>query len=206
MESRIYLIRHGITEGNQKRWYYGASDIPLTHEGIELLKTSKEENEYPIDESFDYYTSGLKRTEETFNILFGDMEHQELKGFREMNFGEFECHSYDELKDNEAFKLWVGDKVGEIRPKGGESRKDFAKRVEEAVDELICRHNSKEEINSKEDRPTVSVVVCHGGVSAWAMKHLFPNIDHNWWEWIPDPGHGYAIEMRDGKPMDYKTI
>lgn len=35
MISRIYLIRHGITEGNQKKWFYGAADIPLAEEGLQ---------------------------------------------------------------------------------------------------------------------------------------------------------------------------
>ncbi|MBQ1471194.1 MAG: histidine phosphatase family protein, partial [Eubacterium sp.] len=32
MESKLILIRHGITEGNLKRWFYGAVDIPLTED------------------------------------------------------------------------------------------------------------------------------------------------------------------------------
>ena len=35
--STIYLFRHGITEGNKKRLYYGSSDIPLIEEGIEAM-------------------------------------------------------------------------------------------------------------------------------------------------------------------------
>ena len=38
MVSKIYLIRHGITEGNEKRWYYGGADLPLTEGGREALK------------------------------------------------------------------------------------------------------------------------------------------------------------------------
>ena len=39
MKTKICLIRHGITEGNQKRLYYGSSDIPLAEEGIEMLRS-----------------------------------------------------------------------------------------------------------------------------------------------------------------------
>ena len=72
MASKIYLIRHGITEGNQKKWFYGAADIPLAEEGKEELKKLKEKNIYPeIPEDADLYTTGLLRTEQTFEILFG---------------------------------------------------------------------------------------------------------------------------------------
>ena len=30
---KLTLIRHGITEGNARRLYYGAADIPLLPEG-----------------------------------------------------------------------------------------------------------------------------------------------------------------------------
>ena len=41
MKSRICLIRHGITEGNKRRLYYGHADIPLAPEGVEELKKVK---------------------------------------------------------------------------------------------------------------------------------------------------------------------
>ena len=31
------LIRHGLTEGNLKRLYYGSTDLPLTEAGIAAL-------------------------------------------------------------------------------------------------------------------------------------------------------------------------
>ena len=36
MKTKICLVRHGITEGNQKRLYYGSSDIPLAEEGVAI--------------------------------------------------------------------------------------------------------------------------------------------------------------------------
>lgn len=34
----LVLIRHGLTEGNVRRWYYGALDIPLCPEGEAALQ------------------------------------------------------------------------------------------------------------------------------------------------------------------------
>ena len=42
MESRIILLRHGLTEGNQRRGFYGGIDIPLTEEGRQQLKERRE--------------------------------------------------------------------------------------------------------------------------------------------------------------------
>ena len=71
LKSTIYLIRHGITEGNKKMWHYGWADIPLLPEGIEQLKEFKAEGVYPEIEDGAFYTSGLVRTEMTMETIFG---------------------------------------------------------------------------------------------------------------------------------------
>ena len=68
MKTKICLIRHGITEGNQKRLYYGSSDIPLAEEGIEMLRSLSAQDIYPDDTDAKYYTSGMLRTEQTFSL------------------------------------------------------------------------------------------------------------------------------------------
>ena len=37
MVSKLIVIRHGITEGNEKRWFYGKTDLPLLEKGKETL-------------------------------------------------------------------------------------------------------------------------------------------------------------------------
>ena len=72
MKSYIHFIRHGITEGNQKGWYYGSLDIPLTEEGVAALKTLKEQKIYPPLDHADCYTSGLRR-QKRLSVLFMGM-------------------------------------------------------------------------------------------------------------------------------------
>lgn len=78
MESRICLIRHGITEGNKNRLYYGFSDIPLAEEGIAELTRLAESGIYPYDEDADFYTTGLRRTEQTLSIIYGEKKHSHI--------------------------------------------------------------------------------------------------------------------------------
>ena len=66
MKTKICLIRHGITEGNQKRLYYGSSDIPLAEEGVAMLRELAAQEIYPDDADAECYTSGMLRTEQTF--------------------------------------------------------------------------------------------------------------------------------------------
>ena len=40
---KLTLIRHGLTEGNIRRLYYGAMDLPLLPDGIEALHALRDE-------------------------------------------------------------------------------------------------------------------------------------------------------------------
>ena len=52
---KLTLIRHGLTEGNIRRLYYGAMDLPLLPDGIEALHALRDGGGYPEAER--YFTS-----------------------------------------------------------------------------------------------------------------------------------------------------
>ena len=92
---KLTLLRHGITEGNRRRLYYGSTDLPLLQEGWEALEDLRAQGGYPT--ATRYYTSGMIRTEQTLLALYGPVSHEVLPGLREMDFGAFEMRSYEEL-------------------------------------------------------------------------------------------------------------
>ena len=118
MKSNICLIRHGLTEGNLRRLYYGASDIPLSGKGEEELRKLAAEGIYPAAEEADFYTTGMIRTEQTLKLIYGEQEHQVLPLLKEINFGEFEMKSYEEMKDDPVYQEWISDKSGTLPPPG----------------------------------------------------------------------------------------
>ena len=140
MKSNICLIRHGLTEGNLRRLYYGASDISLSGKGEEELRRLAAEGIYPAAEEADFYTTGMIRTEQTLKLIYGKQEHQVLPLLREMDFGEFEMRNYEELKDDPAYREWISDKSGMTPPPGGESIQQFAARIREGFEDLKKRH------------------------------------------------------------------
>ena len=207
MASKIYLIRHGITEGNLKRWFYGSTDLPLTEEGKDELRRLKEKGVYPeIPADADMYTTGLTRTEQTFQILFGDREHKVIENLKEMGFGKYECCTYDEVKEYEDFDTWAWDTTGDVKLPGAESKNEFAARIAEGLKELRGYHALKELSHRHSGADSVSVVVCHGGVISAAMMLLFPEANGNMWDWMPNPGFGYCIEFENGEPAAYTKI
>ena len=207
MASRIYLIRHGITEGNQKMWFYGKADLPLAKEGEEKLRKLAKKDIYPkITGDVDCYTTGLLRTEQTFEILFGRQPHREISLLREMNFGDYECSTYDQLKDYSDFERWCYDETGDVKLPGGESRNEFAARIEAGLKELLGYHRLKELSHRYSGRDAISVVVCHGGVISTMMQMLFPDVKANMWDWTPAPGFGYMIEFEKGETKMYEKL
>lgn len=206
MVSKIYLIRHGITEGNVKRWFYGASDVPLAEVGIKALEEQREAGLYPAPENADYYTSGMGRTEHTLKLIYGDIEHEQITELQEMNMGEFEMQSYDELKDDPRFMQWLNDKAGEVKAPDGESSREFSDRIIRGWEIVNGKHRLKELSVRHNGKPAESVVVCHGGTISAILENNFPGIKNHFFEWVPDPGHGYELTMKDGKITEYKMF
>lgn len=172
----IYLIRHGKTNANEKRLYCGSTDISLSETGREEL----EQLHYDI-KNVRFITSGMKRTNETLQILFGDVPFDTDPRFREVDFGIFEMRSYEELKDTPPYQAWLtGDNEANVPPHG-ESGAQMRERVLAAFSEI------------RED----SCIITHGGVIAAIMEHLFADENKNRYEWQPQPGLGYAIEEKN---------
>ena len=172
--SRLYLIRHGKTEANLQHRYCGSTDLPLSEAGREELKGLH----YEIA-NVRFLTSGMLRAEQTLAALFGDVPHEKRPAFREVDFGVFEMHTYEELKNDPAYLDWItGDNMANVPPKG-ESGNQMLARVLAALQEL---------------RQEDTVLVTHGGVIAAIMEHLFPEENKSRYQWQPDPGHGYLIE------------
>ena len=147
----------------------------------------------------------LRDTKESQRVIrpyFKKVLHK-IENLKEMNFGLWECKTFDELKELEDFEQWVNDKEGIFAfPGGGDSTSSFYARVAEGLEELIAYHNSRKGSNES----AISVVVCHGGVIAACMCNLFNKPKETFWEWIPKPGRGYTVYFEDDKPVRYDVI
>lgn len=190
---KIYLIRHGWTRADKHRLYCGATDLPLTKSGAAELRKAAEEFSYPSAENCRIYTSGMLCAEQTLKLIWGKQPHEMLPALREMNFGDFEMHSYEELKDDAAFSAWLsGDNEVNVCP-NGESGVELKKRAIAAFTALAGAAGN-------------AIVVTHGGVIAAIMAHLFPGEGKNRYSWQPSPGCGYAISYEGLRPASYTRL
>ena len=185
---KLTLIRHGITYGNKYGLYYGATDLPLLEEGIEELQQRKLTHIYPAAPR--YYTSPLQRTQQTLRQLYGDVAFTVVDGLREMNFGDFEMRTVEDLKQDAAFVEWMRNSVSACCP-GGESFVGVQRRALEAIAPILT---SEEDV----------VCVIHGGVIACLMFTWFPGKAFD--DWMIRPGTGWCITVEDGKPVSYVPV
>ena len=120
----IYLIRHAVNEGADKGRYIGHTDAPLSEEGRAELGQLRDDYGYPYVESV--FSSPLKRCTETAKIIYPEKEPIIIQELSEMNFGEFENKTADELQSNEDFAGWL---EGRNAPPFGETSNEFGSRV-----------------------------------------------------------------------------
>lgn len=197
---KIHLIRHGTTEANKAKMYYGSTDLPLSNEGVDLVADLTLAGKYPDGDDADLYTSGLLRTEQTFFLIYGCKEHQALPELREYHFGDFEMKTHEQLSGNEAYQRWIRDEEGKTPCPNGESPNDFRTRITAGLAKILENHRREKE------RDRRSILICHGGVISMIMSLCFPHSERDIFRWQPDPGRGYTICLDGGEPVSYDEI
>lgn len=171
----ITLLRHGLTEANERKEYLGWTDSPLSERGhseINQLKAGFQEYERVI-------SSDLQRCVETAKLLFPTVSLQTNHAFREMNWGSWEGKTYEQLKEEASYQKWL-NKPMEAPIPDGESYSIFSERVESGWRQLMSQ--TFENI----------AIVTHGGVIRELLVRYAPE-EKLFWDWsIPHAG-GYQL-------------
>ena len=176
---KIWLIRHGMTEGNRYQRYIGVTDEPLCEEGRELLRKFT----YPKPQAV--FVSPLKRCLETAAILFDDPKVRIIDQLAECDFGEFENKNYKELSGDPRYQEWI-DSNGILAFPGGESKEECAVRNLEGFQRAVTAC-IREEI-------TEAALVVHGGTIMNIMEqYVLPKKE--FYEWHVGNGCGYLVEL-----------
>lgn len=168
MEIELVIIRHGITQWNAERRYLGHTDLPLLPSALESLKNLK--NQLSLSGRFSrVYCSDLLRCRETLAYLAPSLQENAVydKRLREMNFGDWEGSTYEELKENRQYRSWLDDPAS-VTPPNGESWDEFAGRVQSFLSECLQSTDASEQGAEGEDMLQRILIMTHGGViRAW---------------------------------------
>ena len=158
---KLYLVRHGQSEGNVKNLWYGVSDLPLTQLGREQARQVGEKlRDIPLAAA---YASPLSRALDTARLALADRDVplHIVPDLREQDMGELETLSVAEiaLLDPDYLSRLRGDWV-HIVPKGGEPfDTGLAPRVAAALDAIVARGED-------------CVLFAHNGPLCYAVTYL----------------------------------
>lgn len=182
---KLYLVRHGETELNVKKVYYGSTDCDLTEKGKEQavsLKTAFAS--VPLDLVLE---SPLKRAKTTVDLILGEKEVPRLEDGRlkELDFGGWEGKSYTELQGDPLYEQWCREWKTTCPPRG-ECFLDLAQRVRSFYGDLLKREEER------------VLIVAHHAVLQQLMACLLEAEPESCWHYAFEQGTYTVFEIRDG--------
>lgn len=183
----VFLLRHGLTRGNLERRYVGSTDEPLCSQGRKALEGVRP------PEADCVYVSPMLRCRETAALLYPGREQTAVPGFRETAFGAFEGHTYEELKDDPAYRAWL-DSAGTAAPPGGESGAAVRRRVTEAFLAIAASRGPEDRV----------ALVVHGGTIMTLLEAF--EASRRFYDWQAPNGGGWRCRWRDGALTDVEKL
>lgn len=137
----LYLIRHGITQGNIDGKYIGQTDLALCPEGKRQIEELCSKEIYPNIGKV--YSSPLSRCLETAEIIYPEHKLMIVDELCEMNFGDFEGKTREQLQDLREYTDWLRGGA-DACPPNGEKYGEFMLRCIEGLDIVfsdMMKHN-----------------------------------------------------------------
>ncbi len=169
----IFIVRHGETEWNRMKLFYGLTDVHLNRRGaVQSLILKQKLQNFPIRK---IYTSTLKRTKETAKIIFPDKKFIPKKELDEKSFGAWEGLNADQIEAHypRAWQHWLDDPLGYTPPEA-ESFQRFKQRVLHEAPLLLSD-------------PGAVLFVSHLGVIRLLLSEWFP--EKSFWDIQLDQGN-----------------
>ena len=176
----LILLRHGKTAANLEHRYNGVTDDPLCEEGLREARAAKAAPDISLA-----YVSPLKRARQTAGICFPNAKQIVVDDLREMNFGDFEGRTAQEMEHDADYRAWVDGGCVDVCP-NGESIPSFAKRAMAAFDSVV-KDAAARGLNR-------AGVTAHGGV-IMAIMYGYSHTDVSYFDWYVENCSGFRLEI-----------
>lgn len=183
----LYLIRHGETDYNKRKLFYGATDVPLNQTGVSQALALQEKLAWlPAD--LPVFTSKLQRAVQTAELVFPVQKKTELSCFNEKDFGCWEGLTADEIGEKypDEWRSWLDDPLG-VTPPAAEPFAHFRQRVLKGFDQLLQDNQD-------------AALVAHGGVLRVIIQFCVPEKD--FWTIDITQGNYTVIQFQQGVFLD----
>lgn len=175
---KLILVRHGETDLNRNKIYFGRLDPELNNTGIEQIKKAKEKL---LDYSYDnIYSSPLLRAKQSAEICnYLELPIKYSDNLRELDFGIFEGLSFNEIQEKYPNEIKKAEKEWKTYNfETGEAPNEMYKRVIEFLKTLNFERNN--------------LIVAHWGVLNSILSHYLAYELDGYWKYKFENG-GIAI-------------
>jgi broad specificity phosphatase PhoE len=191
---RVYLARHGQTDGNLKGIAQGWTDTPLNETGLKHAALLAERvRGIKLDAIYSSTLSRSRTTAATVAMAGRRVTVRSLPGLREVFLGKWENIA---LNDPIFKTRPPADKRG---PDDGESAEQVARRVREAVTGILKSH-----------RKGTILIVGHAGANGYIMSELLGVTRQEmakFGNFVQDNDELYVVERTEGvRPRVFKFI
>ncbi len=183
--TRFCLVRHGQTDWNLAGRYQGQSDVPINGSGRAQARALAHQLDGHLFAAI--YTSDLKRAKETAEII-GTFVHVPVRlepRLREIDQGEWEGQLVEVIQARYA-ALWerrTVDPAG-VRPPGGETVGEVARRVHAALEDIARLHPDTSVLIVSHGLALATVICRVQGIPVGQAYDLIPdNARPVWVEW-----------------------
>jgi len=169
MMTRLVWLRHGRTAWNQDGRFQGQADIALDEVGHAQAERAASYLMH-LQPSL-IVSSDLKRAMQTAQPLaqLAGLNITHDKRLRETDAGEWEGFTHDEIRERFGDNLEQWTAGIDVRPGGGETRREVADRVSSCVNEYVHTH----------DGQTI-VIVTHGASARAGIGHMLELPEDSW--------------------------
>ena len=181
---KIYLIRHGETALKASGAYQGWIDESLSEEGRKALTPVL--NPFPDIPGGWVYVSPLKRARETASLALPYCRQVVVEDLKEMNFGDFEGRTPDEMEDDPAYRAWVDSGCLDRCP-NGETKTEFSARTCAAFEQLVDMALRRGDDSL--------YIVAHGGTQM-AVMEAYVDPSKPFYRWLMECGSGYVLDTK----------
>ncbi|MEK3733845.1 MULTISPECIES: histidine phosphatase family protein [Paenibacillus] len=217
----VHLLRHGRTRWNEQRRYMGHTDQLLAPGALTELEPLR--RRYHRHDFGKIYCSDLSRCRQTLGYVLSatgaDQDPALIPAklgetvpgvcydvrLRELDFGQWEGKTYDDLKENPAYRSWIDD-PSSVTPPGGESWEAFQQRIGQflnnlylELDEMAGAAESEALEGGHGKRPEAAcgpsdvLIVTHGGVIRQMMTQLVDGV--KFWALPLEPGEALRVRL-----------
>lgn len=190
METRVFLIRHGVTDWHGEQKLLGQRDIPMNEDGLAQARAAAAA--LAGAGIIEVLSSPLLRAVQTAEIIGEAFGVQIARDPRLSDFrvGRWEGMTYADISATEEYKKYIDNPLTERIP-GGESLLEVQARSVRAVEQALADNPSGDAI----------CVITHAGVVRLLLTHYLGSTPANYHRLRVAPGSISILAFSDDREL-----